>query len=220
MIDEVVIRPALADDVDLVARLRLRFLAEHRGVGPDSFGTDFVAATRDFLGAGLSAGTVRAWVAEAGGGKGDDGKAVGAVSVVISHLPPKPDDLRTGQAHVLNLWVDPLNRRRGLGRALLGTVERWAAELGFRLLVLHTTEDGRTLYAEAGFGANEHWREPRAAASLGSVIPAGDQPGPEKMGSSSRLEARSQTASRWMQASISRSRPAGSQAFKKSPWAE
>lgn len=161
MTDEVVIRPVFVDDVDLVAQLRVRFLAELRGVDPGSFGTEFGAATHAYLADGLSAGTVHAWVAEAGGGRGDgDGpKPVGAVSVVISHLPPKPDDLRTGQAHVLNLWVDPAHRRRGLGRALLGTVERRAAELGFRLLVLHTTDDGRALYAEAGFGANELWRE-------------------------------------------------------------
>lgn len=150
---DVKVKPLGVEQVDAASDFRLRFLAEFYGVAPDSFDASFVAATRSFLAVGLQDGSALAWVVEVAD------EAVGSVVAIVSNRPPRIDDLRTGQAHLLNLWIDPRFRRRGLGQRLLHVVEAEARRRGLRQLVLHTTDDGRTLYEAAGFRPNELWRE-------------------------------------------------------------
>lgn len=59
-------------------------------------------------------------------------------------------------AHVEQISVDPRHQGRGLGRALLAAVERWAAGQGLRGLTLTTFRDvpwNRPLYEHLGFRA-------------------------------------------------------------------
>jgi GNAT superfamily N-acetyltransferase len=54
---------------------------------------------------------------------------------------------------VVNVYTDPGHRRRGISRALMQAVMRWATEQGFDRVVLHASKEGRALYESLGFQA-------------------------------------------------------------------
>jgi GNAT superfamily N-acetyltransferase len=147
------IREAAVEDLDIVTRLRLRFLAEHRRVDPSELSAGFVAATRSFLDRHFEAKTSRSWVAS------EQGVDIGVVTMLILDLAPRPDDATGLEGYVVNMYVDRAHRRRGVGKALLGECLNAAGEIGMRRLLLHATDDGRSLYTSVGFAANPNWME-------------------------------------------------------------
>lgn len=134
--------------------MRLAFLADHRGVEPDVFPATFVDQTRSFIARHHEAGTLRSWLAETD-------RCVGVVSMLLLDLAPRPDDLRTGEGYIINMYVEPQTRRQGVGRALLGACFTAVAELDLRRLVLDATAAGRPMYASNGFVTNDDWMERR-----------------------------------------------------------
>ena len=76
------------------------------------------------------------------------------VSLIATEVPPTPSDTRPFDGYVINLWVSPDRRRRGVGRMLLDTVVVHARTHGFRRVNLLATEAGHPLYASAGFATN------------------------------------------------------------------
>jgi ribosomal protein S18 acetylase RimI-like enzyme len=81
------------------------------------------------------------------------------VSLLVRPVPPRPDALATTEGYVLNLYVSPGHRRRGIGQLLLDACLGHGRAHGFRRLVLHATEDGRPMYERAGFVRNDRWFE-------------------------------------------------------------
>lgn len=138
-------------DLDEVVRLRVEFIADVRGVAPSSFDPGFVAATRSFVEDRHADGRLRAWLAE------EDGGAVGLVSVLVTDAPPLPEDPRRHEGYVINLYVVPSARRRGLARALMTTVFDATAALDLRRLFLHATDEGRPLYDALEFRPDARW---------------------------------------------------------------
>ena len=106
-----------------------RSMAEFRG---DSVGftPGFHEATRRFVGRSHADGTMVSWLAEA------DDAPVGLVSVVVHEVPPRPDDVRTCEGLVVNMFVrhrpSPAGDRSPAPRGLL----RGARGLGLRRLNL------------------------------------------------------------------------------------
>lgn len=166
------IRLATDADAELTTRLRLAFLADHRGIDPSVFPPAFVAATETFMTERARAGDLLTWLAELDEpGTG----VVGVVSVLLHQVPPRPtidrsaddghgvpgaaDELGTIEGYVINLFVPPHARRRGIGRRLLGSCIDHARADGYRRLVLHATDDGLPLYEQAGFTATARWME-------------------------------------------------------------
>ncbi len=148
------IRRAGARDVDLLTRMRLTFLAEHAGVQPGTFVDEVAADTRAFVERGQNAGTLLSWFADDA-----DGRCVGVVSVHLVDMPPRPDDGRTLEGYVINLYVEPEHRRSGVGHALFEACLAGAADRHVRRVFLKATPDGRPLYERAGFAPNDAWME-------------------------------------------------------------
>ncbi len=150
------IREAEASDLDTVSAMRLAFVAEYRQVEARTLTSEFADRTRNFLRRRQEAGTIRSWLAE-----DDSGDCVGIVSMLLLDMPPRPDDARSMEGYVINMYVDPAARRRGIGRALFDALLTDARGLGLRRLFLHATDDGRPMYVEGGFRANDDWMELR-----------------------------------------------------------
>ena len=94
----------------------------------------------------------RLFVAEA------DGQVVGYVSVLAACRSDAPDDDSAPYAYVEDLVVLPNHRGRGLGRALLGRAEAYAASRGrstVRLRVKGGNGTARGFYARGGFAEYE-----------------------------------------------------------------
>ena len=147
------IRRAGVADIETLIRLRVRFVSAVRGVAEESWGDDFRAATRHFFERSLGGGTYVTWLAEV------EGEPAGCVGVALTPVPPRTADLRTWDGLVLTMWVEEEHRRRGIGEALLQRLLSDRDEIGIRRLVLHATEQGRTLYERFGFAPNPDWME-------------------------------------------------------------
>jgi GNAT superfamily N-acetyltransferase len=149
----VAVRPASPDDLAEVVRLRIAFIADVRGVDVATLAPEFATTTDEFLRDRAHAGRLHSWLATASEG----GPAVGLVSVLVTDAPPLPEELRSIEGYVVNMFVEPEARRRGHGRALLDAVLTAAPGFGLRRLWLHSTDDGRPLYEATGFASDPRW---------------------------------------------------------------
>jgi GNAT superfamily N-acetyltransferase len=143
------IRAASDADQELVARMRLAFLADETGA--NAISEVLAADTRTFLLAEHAAGRLRSWLAE------DEGDCIGIVSLLLHAVPPNPRAPGSVEGYVVNMYVAPPHRGQGVGRALLGALTTDARQEGLRRLVLHATPDGRPLYESAGFTTDDTW---------------------------------------------------------------
>ncbi|GII96123.1 GNAT family N-acetyltransferase [Sinosporangium siamense] len=109
--------------------------------------------------AAVAAGTLLVWASH------DGHRVTGVVGLTLS---PKPNGRHRGE--IVKLMVHRAARGRGLGRALLSTAERAAAEGGVSLLLLDT-ETGSVadrLYGAAGW--TRYGVVPAYAADPGGVL--------------------------------------------------
>lgn len=155
------IRAATPNDLELVLALRLAFIAELRDVAVDGLDPGFVEVTRRYLRDITEAGRIRTWLAEAS-------EAVGIVSVLANDAPPLPEAHAAKEGYVVNLWVAPPARRRGVARALLDHALAAAPIEGWRRLYLHATEAGRPLYEQTGFVSDARWMGTPVTPTTGS----------------------------------------------------
>ncbi|HZU77994.1 MAG TPA: GNAT family N-acetyltransferase [Dehalococcoidia bacterium] len=89
--------------------------------------------------------------------------------VVAEHEPAQADTAPSVLLH--SLWVDPVARRRGVGRQLVEAVVAWAAERRARSVVLDVAEANAAaiaLYATSGF----HPSEPASTSGMVRMVRA------------------------------------------------
>lgn len=137
------IRKATSNDVELLIRLRIAFLQDMRGV---PCGEDFVEQTRVLMREHQERGALHSWLAE-----DQDQRCGGVVSLLLFYGLPLPEERRELEGVILNMYVTPPDRRRGVGRALLDTCIAEGTALGVRRFSLRATTDGRAMYQQAGF---------------------------------------------------------------------
>jgi GNAT superfamily N-acetyltransferase len=141
------IRPGRREDAAEAAQLWMQSAEEHTGhdgiyaTAPGAervmrrFLADLTASSHSFL-----------FVAES------DGRIVGFISGELRE--GSPTFRQKTWASVDDVFVEPEHRNRGMGRALLKSVEAWAKERnadGISLQVAAANERGRKFYGELGF---------------------------------------------------------------------
>jgi len=72
--------------------------------------------------------------------------------------PPHIFGGAAGRANIVNVYTQPLHRRRGLARSLMHTALEWCRENGIRAVILHASRDGRALYESLGFQRSNEMR--------------------------------------------------------------
>jgi GNAT superfamily N-acetyltransferase len=135
-------------ELEDVLRLRLALMREMGELESESAQAAWLNVTRRYLRDALPSGRFHAWLAYAGG------QAVACGGLVPFERPPAPSNLAGLEAYVLNMYTAPEWRRRGISRALLAELMRFARGLGVGRLWMHASEDGRPLYESVGFGPN------------------------------------------------------------------
>ncbi len=75
---------------------------------------------------------------------------IGLMEIDWPPHPAHPGQDRRG--YVLNVYVEPPARRRGLARQLMQLADEAFARRGIRYAILHATEQGRDLYRQLGWG--------------------------------------------------------------------
>lgn len=82
----------------------------------------------------------------------DGHQAVAAVGLMTLDWPPHPLHPTLDQrGYVLNVFVEPLYRRRGLARALMQAADAEFARRGITFAILHATKAGRPVYEQIGW---------------------------------------------------------------------
>lgn len=82
----------------------------------------------------------------------DQGKTAAAIGLMSLDWPPHPAHPTCAQrGYVLNVFVEPDYRRRGLASALMNLAEAEFARRGIGFAILHATELGRPVYENLGW---------------------------------------------------------------------
>lgn len=143
------IRLATLDDLDELIRLRLDFLVEVGSLKAGADGGELGAAMREYMARQMPSGAFLAWVAES------EGAIVATSGVTIFERPPNGANLTGLEAYLSNMYTLPDWRGRGLGTALVATCVAHLKATQVRRIWLHATEEGRPVYAKAGFVPSE-----------------------------------------------------------------
>lgn len=144
MSNGIIIREATPDDVPEILRQR-RAMYQDMDYKDQRALAAMISSCEPYLLQALSNGSFRAWLAV------QDGQVAGGGAIVISPWPSHPYDLECRRATILNLYVYPEFRRRGIARQLMLTLMEWCKKQGFAAVSLHASKDGRYLYESLGF---------------------------------------------------------------------
>jgi GNAT superfamily N-acetyltransferase len=152
------IRPAAVSDAAVIAHHRVAMFRDMGQVPTDELASQLLSASVSALDALLREGSYLGYLAV-----GADQQVIGGAGVhVRSQLPRMSGDgtyIATKPVPLLvNVYTEPAWRCRGVARALVGRLMRWAAEQGVDQMVLHASDSGRPLYAALGFAATNEMR--------------------------------------------------------------
>ena len=148
-IPEVTVRPAVLADIEIILRHRREMFREMGGHYAELLDR-FELASRSYFQMALTAGTYYGVFAEL------RGEVVAGGGIVIVDWPGGPLNFEPKRAWILNIYVEPRQRRRGFARLILETLIDWCRRNGFRSVALHASEDGYQVYEKLGFhGTNE-----------------------------------------------------------------
>jgi GNAT superfamily N-acetyltransferase len=86
------------------------------------------------------------WIVE------EDGRIAGSAGLLIVDWPPHPlNPDSTQRAYLLNVFVEPAFRKRGLAHALIEQCLAEARRRHIRVVTLHSSDAGRPVYENFGF---------------------------------------------------------------------
>jgi ribosomal protein S18 acetylase RimI-like enzyme len=140
-------RPVSPDDLDLICRHREEMFRASNAPGrSDELLRTMTESFRVWIEPRLGNGTYFGYVAEEGG------TAVAGIGLMIIDWPPHPSHpSQDKRGYVLNVFVEPSHRRRGLAKMLMGLGEAEIARRGVSFAILHATRMGRPLYQQTGW---------------------------------------------------------------------
>jgi ribosomal protein S18 acetylase RimI-like enzyme len=85
---------------------------------------------------------------------GDNGRPVASAGLLVLDWPPHPfDPAGEHRGYLLNVFVDPEFRRRGVAHALVDRCLAEARRRGLRVVALHSSDAARSMYEALGFRA-------------------------------------------------------------------
>jgi GNAT superfamily N-acetyltransferase len=158
------VREATLEDATFLTECRRRMF-EEMDVGSettDAAGEAFVA----YVHRELPARAFFAYVAEA------DGAPIGSAAAFVHETVPMQLNPSRRVGRIVNVFVEPAWRRRGVASAVVAAVMERLREEGVGAAALAATEDGAPVYERLGF---EHYDEMRAVL-LPVEEPAGERP--------------------------------------------
>jgi GNAT superfamily N-acetyltransferase len=151
MTDDILIREATPDDIPEIVRQRQAMYEDMDYKNPDQLAA-MTTTSAAYLATALPTGNFREWFALSGE------TIVGGGAVIISPWPSHPYDGQCVRATILNVYVYPQHRRRGIGRRLMQTMIEWCRKQHFVNVSLHASPDGRHLYEALGFEPTNEMR--------------------------------------------------------------
>jgi ribosomal protein S18 acetylase RimI-like enzyme len=146
------VREATVADIPLLAGHRAAMFRDMGRLASDRQAA-LVRATVDYFREALPRGEYLGWVALS---SASPAEPIGGAGVQLRPILPRPapagDGIELGpEAIILNVYVEPAWRRRGVGEALMRSLLSALAQRKVRRIVLHASDEGRRLYERLGF---------------------------------------------------------------------
>ena len=140
-------RPVRPDDLELICRHREAMFRESNAPGrSDDMLRTMTASFRSWLAPRLRDGSYFGSIVEEGG------KAIAGIGLMLIDWPPHPSHpAEDKRGYVLNVYVEPAHRGRGLAKMLMREAEAEFARRGVSFAILHATRMGRPLYEKIGW---------------------------------------------------------------------
>jgi len=152
------IRRATAQDAGIVAWHRARMFQDMGDVSRDAFET-LRAKAQASLKEWLDSGDYVGWLAT----PADQPEiVVGGAGVQLQPILPRPVNTSTigegRQGTVVNVFTEPQWRRRGIAGLLMKEIITWSKDEHLDRLLLHASDEGRSVYERLGFIAGNEMR--------------------------------------------------------------
>lgn len=139
------IRAATDQDVSVLVRHR-RMMWRDMGRRDEIALELMEQAAREYFPSAVRNGSYRGFLA-----MNESGRVIGGGGIVISAWPGSLGHSEPKRAMILNVYVEPKYRRRGIARDLMKTMIAWCKDNGFLKVGLHASDEGRPLYESLGF---------------------------------------------------------------------
>ncbi len=146
------IRRATVEDAEVLAELRTamqRELREGKAETPEAWGEE----NRAYFQRAIPEGAFVAFVVEA------EGRIVATSGMVMYEAPPTPGNPSGVEGYIMNMYTLPSWRGKGLATALVDELREHAREGRARRVWLRASDQGKPIYARAGFVENPHYMQ-------------------------------------------------------------
>lgn len=146
------IRLATESDAAMIARQRVQMFQDNELV-PVGTWEQLERDSAQWTARKLREGSYIGWLVEenAVGSLNDEPRVIGGAGVWFMEWPPHwihPEPMR---GYLLNVYVIPEARRRGLAKKLVGLATEECIRRGLHLAVLHASKMGHPIYEELGW---------------------------------------------------------------------
>lgn len=150
---DILLRPIEPGDLDIICRHRhVMFVESGR---PAEILAAMAVPFRTWLAPKLADGSYFGWMALAGQ------EIIGGLGMMILDFPPHPNHPEEDRrGYILNVYVEPAYRGKGLAKRLMAEADAEAERRGLRYLILHATQMGRPLYEGLGWDATPEMAKP------------------------------------------------------------
>ena len=152
------IRRATAQDADIVAWHRARMFQDMGDVSDDGFEI-LRAKARLRLKEWLESGDYIGWLATPAD---KPETVVGGAGIQLQPILPRPRDASIigegPQGTIVNVFIEPQWRRRGIAGLLIKEIITWSKDEHLDRLLLHASDEGRSVYERLGFIAGNEMR--------------------------------------------------------------
>lgn len=146
------IRTTAPKDLDQILDHRVAMFRE-MGYGTEESREAMRETSRAVVEDWLQSGQYRGWFAE-----DEQGRVIAGVGLILYRWLSNALDDRPERAYILNVYVEPEHRGRGLAKALLKELLGWCQKQGFTIVSLHASEMGKPVYERLGFTSTNEMR--------------------------------------------------------------
>lgn len=147
-----VVREATPTDASVISQQRC-LMFEDMGFSDHARLGDMRIEFEDWVSEKLAEGEYRGWLMT-----DPFGAVIAGAGLWIMEWLPTPVDLSEERGYVLNVYVRPEYRRKGIARILMQTILHWCRVHDIHTLSLHASPDGLDLYKQLGFQITNEMR--------------------------------------------------------------
>ena len=136
-------RKANTNDIQHLVRYRKQQLIDE-GLPPNA-NLNIYKELSDYFMQSISDGSLISWLAE------DNGEIIATSGICFYQLPPTFSNPTGRVAYVTNMYTLPKYRKQGIASHLLKLIVDEAISLEYKLIRLHASSDGKSIYSKMGF---------------------------------------------------------------------